>query len=178
MNMNAPFCIEGLEDRKLLSVSLGTAGSFAVLAGSAVTNTGPTVVAGDLGIFPATSSSISGFPPGTVLPPGQIHAADGVALQAQADALIAYGVLAGLTPTANLTGQDLGGLTLTLDAQNDPNAQFVFQIGSTLTTASGSSVHVINAPSCFANEFWQVGTSATLGTTTQFAGTIVALTSI
>jgi hypothetical protein len=193
--MNERFCIEKLEERRLLSVALGTAQSFAVLAGSAVTNTGPTVIGGDLGIFPGTLSSITGFPPGTVSLPGQIHAADGVALQAEADALSAYTVLAGLTPAVNLTGQDLGGLTLTpgtykfdssaqltgtltLDAQNDANAQFVFQIGSTLTTASGSSVHVINAPSCFGNEFWQVGSSATLGTTTQFAGTIVALTSI
>src|SRR5437868_4845501 len=193
--MNARFCMERLEERKLLSGVLGTADSFAVLAGSAVTNTGPTVIAGDLGIFPGTLSAVTGFPPGTVSLPGQIHAADGVALQAQADALNAYTALAGLTPAVNLSGQDLGGMTLTpgvykfntsaqltgtltLDAQNDVNARFVFQIGSTLTTASGSLVHLINAPSCFGNEFWQVGSSATLGTTTQFIGTILALTSI
>src|SRR2546421_3688279 len=193
--MNARFCIERLEERKLLSGVLGTADSFAVLAGSAVTNTGPTVIAGDLGIFPGSLSAITGFPPGTVSLPGRVHAADGVAFQAEADSVSAYTVLAGLTPAVNLSGQDLGGLTLTpgvykfntsaqltgtltLDAQNDANARFVFQIGSTLTTASGSSVHLINAPSCFGNEFWQVGSSATLGTTTQFAGTILALTSI
>jgi len=193
--MNERFCIEGLEERRLLSGVLGTAESFAVLGASAVTNTGPTTIGGDLGIWPGIGSAITGFPPGTVSLPGQIHAGDAVAMQGQADALIAFGVLAGLTPTVNLTGQDLGGLTLvpgvykfdtsaqltgtlTLDAQNNTEAQFVFQIGSTLTTASASSVHLINAPSCFANEFWQVGSSATLGTTTDFTGSIIALTSI
>src|SRR5436190_17976109 len=193
--MKIGFCFEGLEERRLLSGVLGTAESFAVLGASAVTNTGPTTIGGNLGISPGIASAITGFPPGTVSLPGQIHAGDAVALQAQADALSAYGVLSGLTPTVNLSGQDLGGLTLvpgvykfdssaqltgtlTLDAQNDANGQFVFQIGSTLTTASASSVHVINAPACFGNEFWQVGSSATLGTTTQFAGTIIALTSI
>src|SRR6185295_858195 len=133
--MNARFCIEPLEERRLLSGVLGTAESFAVLGASAVTNTGPSTVAGDLGIWPGIGSAITGFPPGTVSLPGQIHAGDAVALQAQADALIGYGVLAGLTPATNLTGQDLGGMTLapgvykfdtsaqltgmlTLDAQN------------------------------------------------------------
>jgi hypothetical protein len=193
--MNERFCIEGLEERRLLSGVLGTAESFAVLGASAVTNTGPTTIGGDLGIWPGIGSAITGILPGMVLPPGQIHAGDAVAMQAQADALGAFGVLAGLTPVVNLTGQDLGGLTLvpgvykfdtsaqltgtlTLDAQNNAEAQFVFQIGSTLTTASASSVHLINAPSCFANEFWQVGSSATLGTGTDFAGSIIALTSI
>jgi hypothetical protein len=171
-------------------VSLGTADSFGVLGGSAVTNTGPTVVNGDLGVSPGTA--VTGFPPGTVN--GTTHAADAAAAQAQSDLTTAYNDAAGRACNTALTGQDLGGLTLTsgaycfsssaqltgtltLDAQGDPNAVFIFQIGSTLTTASGSNVNLINgAQSC--NVFWQVGSSATLGTTTTFRGNILALTSI
>lgn len=170
--------------------SLGTAESFAVLGGSTVTNTGPTMVTGDLGVWPGTA--ITGFGPGVVT--GVIHANDPVALQAQADLTIAYNSLAGMPCDANLTGQDLGGLTLapgvycfnssaqltgtlTLDAQGDPEAVFIFQIGSTLTTATGSMVQVINGgQNC--NAFWQVGSSATLGTATAFVGDILALASI
>jgi len=170
---------------------LGTAGSFAVLAATTVTNTGPTVVNGNLGVSPG--NAVTGFPPGTVVG-GTIHAGDAVAAQAQADALVAYNALAGQACNVNLTGQDLGGLTLTagvycfnssaeltgpliLDAQGDPNAVFIFQIGSTLTTASSASVELINsADEC--NVFYQVGSSATLGTTTSFQGNILALTSI
>jgi type VI secretion system secreted protein VgrG len=127
---------------------------------------------------------------------GSIHAADALAGQAQADTTTLYNSLAGQACPApnNLTGQDLGGLTkvagvycysssaqltgtLTLDAANNPNAVFIFQIGSTLTTATNSAVRMINGGSpC--NVYWQVGSSATLGTTTDFMGTIVALTSI
>ncbi len=171
---------------------LGQAGSFAVLGGSAVTNTGATVIVGDLGIWPNTASSITGFPPGTVI--GTIHAADAVAQQAQSDLTTAYDNLAGQACNTALTGTDLGGLTLTsgvycftsaaqltgiltLDAQGNPNAVFIFQIGTTLTTASNSSVRVINGGSnC--NVFWQVGSAATLGTGTAFAGNLLALTSI
>ncbi|HLZ71439.1 MAG TPA: ice-binding family protein [Dehalococcoidia bacterium] len=173
--------------------SLGTAQSFAVLAGSAVTNTGPTVVIGNLGVSPGTA--VSGFPPGMVTG-GTIHAADAVALQAQNDVTTAYNVLAGEPCDVDLTGQDLGSRTLTpgvycfsssaqltgalvLNALGNPNAVFVFKIGSTLTTASNSSVAVINASApqgC--NVFWQVGSSATLGTGTTFVGNILALTSI
>ncbi len=172
--------------------SLGTAASFGVLGGSTVTNTGPTTVRGDVGVSPGTA--VTGFfPPGTVIG-GTIHSNDAAAQQAQSDLTIAYNALAGLPCGTNLTGTDLGGLTLvagvycfsssaqltgtlTLDAQGNPNAQFIFQIGSTLTTASNAVVNVINGGNnC--NVFWQVGSSATLGTATSFAGNIAALTSI
>jgi len=171
--------------------ALGTAQSFAVLGGSTVTNTGATTVEGNLGVSPGLA--VTGFPPGLVIG-GTIHPADQVALQAQNDTTTAYNTLAGEAPTLDLTGQDLGGKTLvagvysfsssaqltgalTLDAQGDPSATFVFQIGSMLTTASNSSVVVINgATDC--NIYWQIGSSATLGTTTAFKGNIVALTSI
>lgn len=177
------------------TITLGTAGDFAVLAGSTVTNTGPSVIdGGDVGVSPG--SAITGVPPGIVVPPFTMHGGDAVALQAQNDLTTAYNAAAGLAPTQVLTGQDLGGLTLvpgvyffsssaqltgtlTLNAQGNPNAEFVFQIGSTLTTASNSSVVTINGglmPDC--NVFWQVGSSATLGTGTAFEGHILALTSI
>ena len=172
---------------------LGTAASFAVLASSTVTNTGPTIVNGNVGVSPG--AAVTGFPPGTVVG-GTIHAADALAAQAQSDTTTAYTNLAGQACNTNLTGQDLGGLTLTpgvycfsssaqltgpvtLNAEGNPNAVFVFQIGSTLTTASASSVVGINSPSgAICNVFWQVGSSATLGTTTSFAGNILALASI
>jgi len=170
--------------------SLGTAATFAILGGSTVTNTGSSVLTGDLGVSPGLA--ITGFPPGIVN--GTTHAGGAVALQAQSDLVTAYNDLAGQACDTDLTGQDLGGMTLTpgaycfsssaqltgtltLDAQGDVNAVFVFQIGSTLTTASSSVVQIINGGSnC--NVFWQVGTSATLGTGTLFEGSILALTSI
>lgn len=172
--------------------NLGTASPFAVLGATTVTNTGPSVLSGDLGVSPG--NAITGFPPGILVPPGTLHAGDAVAAQAQSDLTTAYNVDAGLASNANLTGQDLGGLTLvpgvytfnnaaqltgnlTLNAQGNPDAQFVFQIGSTLTTASASSVQLINGASpC--NVSWQVGSSATLGTGTAFEGTILAHTSV
>ena len=174
------------------AVNLGTAGPFAVLGGSAVTNTGLSVLDGDLGV--ATGTSLSGFPPGIVN--GATHDDDAVAGQAQNDVATAYGVAAGQpVPAGNdLTGQDLGGLTLlpgaysfsssaqltgnvTLDALGDPNAQFVFEVGSTLTTASASSITMINGASpC--NVYWQIGSSATLGSTTAFEGNVMASDSI
>ena len=181
------------------SIQLGTAGDFAVLAGTTVTNTGPTVIdGGDVGVHPG--SAITGFLPGIVNPPFTIRdtVVDAVALvQAKSDLVTAYNQAAGLAVTQVLTGTDLGGLTLTpgvyffsssagltgtltLNAQGDPNAEFVFQIGSTLITAPSSSVVTINngvgLPGC--NVFWQVGSSATLDTGTAFKGHILALTSI
>jgi hypothetical protein len=165
--------------------------SFAVLGGSTVTNTNtPTIVTGNLGVSPG--SAVTGFPPGIVT--GTVHAADAVAAQAQTDLTTLYNRLAGASCNTDLTGQNLGGLTLTpgvycfassaqltgtltLDGQGNSNAIFIFQIGSTLTTASASSVLLINsASSC--GVFWQAGSSATLGTGTALAGSIVGLTSI
>lgn len=171
-------------------VGLGTAAPFAVLAGTpAVTNTGPSTITGDLGISPG--SAVTGFPPGTVT--GTIHAADAVAVQAQTDLTTAYTVAAALPVSA--THGTLGGLTLvggvynaggvtldltgtlTLDGQNDPSSVWVFQATSDLITASSSSVSLINgANPC--NVFWQVTSSATLGSGSTFVGTIMALTSI
>lgn len=173
------------------AISLGTADSFAVLAGSTVTNTGPTTVNGDLGVWPGTA--ITGFPPGIVTA-GTIHAGDAVAMQAQSDLTTAYNAAAGQACGTTLTGTDLGGLTLTpgvycfassaqltgtltLNTLGDPNALFVFQIGSTLTTASGSAV-LFTGPGTGDSVFFQVGSSATLGTGTDFAGNILALASI
>src|ERR1700733_6221624 len=171
-------------------VGLGTAGSFGVLGGQSVTNTGPSVINGDLGVSPGTS--VTGFPPGTVN--GAIHSADAVAGGAQSDLTTAYNDAAGRSPTANISaaigaGQTLTpgvykaasplhvGGSLTLDAQGDPNAVFIFQVPSTLITASASSVILTNgAQAC--NVFWQVGSSATLGTHSRFTGTVLALTSI
>jgi type VI secretion system secreted protein VgrG len=179
---------------------LGSAQSFAVLGGSTVTNTGPTTITGNLGVSPG--SAVTGFPPG-IVNGGTTYGPGAESSQAQSDVTKAYNALAGLAPHGNknsgiLTGTDLGGLTLqsgvyffadsaqltgklTLDAQGNDNAYWVFQIGSTLTTASSSSVEMFNLGS---NDgigdgvFWQVGSSATLGTGTTFEGNILALTSI
>jgi hypothetical protein len=171
--------------------SLGAAQSYAVLGGSTVTNTGPSVIGGDLGLSPGTA--VTGFPPGVVVG-GAIHAADAAALSAQNSLITAYNSVAGQACTQDLTGQDLGGkglapgvycfsssaqLTglLNLNAQGNGAAVWLFKIGSTLTTASGSSV-VVSGGGSQCNVYWQVGTSATLGTATSFAGNILALSSI
>jgi len=170
---------------------LGAATSFGVLGGSNVTNIGDTVIYGDLGVYPG--SSITGFPPGSYT--GALHNSDAVALEARSDTTAAYTILANMMPTLNLSGTDLGGLTLTpgvykvdvaagltgeltLDVEDNPDAFFVFQIGSTLTTGSGSSVVMINAPENFCNKYWQIGTSATLGSDTDFMGNILAYADI
>jgi hypothetical protein len=171
------------------AVGLGTATSFAVLGGSTVTNTGPSVINGNLGVSPG--GSIVGFPPGIVN--GTVHAVDAVADQAQADLTVAYDDASGRGPAAVLPA-DIGGLFLTagvyrraaalqltgnttFDAQGDPAAVFIVQIGSALTTASNSHVLLVGgAQPC--NIFWQIGSSATLGTNTEFVGIILSRQSI
>ena len=170
-------------------VALGTAGSFAVLAGTGITNTGPTTVTGDIGTFPTTS--VSGATSLTLN--GTNHAGDSVTQGAKTDLVTAYTTAAGEGPTtaipADLVGKTLTpgvynsaaaiGLSgvLTLDAGGDPNAVWVFQAGSTLITSAGSKVVMLNgAQSC--HVYWQVGSSSTLGTNSTFIGTIMALTSI
>jgi len=173
---------------------LYTAEEFGVLGSSTVTNTGPSTVMGDLGVSPG--SAIVGFDipggPGTVF--GTIHAADSVAAQAQTDARTAYTGLSNMASTQDMTGQDLGNRTLmpgvyhfdssaqltgalTLDGQSSNDAFWVFQVGSSLTTASASSVSLIN-PGAGIGVYWQVGSSATLGTGTSFLGNILADQSI
>lgn len=171
-------------------VSLGSAANFAVLAGSTVTNTGVTTVTGDLGLSPGTS--VTGFPPGQLI--GTQHVSDAVAVQAKNDLTAAYNDAAGRTTTATVP-VELGGTTktsgvyesaagtfgitgtLTLDAQGDPNAVFIFKAASTLITASASNVTLINGAQA-ANVFWKVGSSATLGTYSVLRGNIMALASI
>ena len=170
---------------------LGGAQSFAVLGAATVTNTGMTIITGDLGVSPGTA--ITGFPPGVVIG-GTIHAGDAVAAQAHSDAVIAYNALVAQACDFNyLDVQELGGLTLTPGVHCFPSSAqltgtltlvgsgpFIFKIGSTLTTASNSSVVVIDGgQTCNgSNVFWAVGSSATLGTGTQFAGNTLALISI
>lgn len=171
-------------------VGLGTTANFAVLAGTpSIENTGLTVINGDVGIHPA--AAVNGFPPGIIN--GTIHPADAVAQTAKSDLVTAYDDAAGRPVTANHTA--LGGLTLvggvynaggatlnltgtlTLNGQNDPNSVWIFQATSDLVTASASSVILENgAQAC--NVFWQVTSSASLGSGSTFVGTIMALTSI
>lgn len=174
-------------------VNLATVSPFVVLAGSTVTNEGPSVLNGDLGVSPGTGLVGFGLP---AVVNGAVHENDAVAAQAQLDLGTAYDVAAGqpVAPADDLSGTDLGNRTLspgayrynsdalltgplTLDAQGDPNAQFVFLIGSALTTESASSVNLINGASA-CNVHWKVGTSADLGTTTKFVGNLMALASI
>ena len=169
-------------------VGLGTADSFAVLAGSGITNTGPTTITGDVGTFPTPSQT--GF--GTVTLNGANHGGDAVTQQAKNDLVTAYNVAAGASPTTAVA-TELGGSTLTpgvygsptlgitgtltLDALGDPNAVFIFKASTTLITASNSAVVVLNGGTA-CNVFWQVGSSATLGTGSSLIGSVLALTSI
>jgi hypothetical protein len=174
-------------------VPLGTAAAYSVLAGTTVTNTGATVLEGNLGVSPG--DAVVGFPPGTVNAPSTIQAGTAAAATAQADLTVAYDNAAGRPVTAtvapDLTGATLvGGVyaasangplgltgTVTLDGQNDPSSVFIFQTGSTLITGAGSAVELINgAQEC--NVFWQVGSSATVAVNSTFRGNILALTSV
>jgi hypothetical protein len=185
-------------------VNLGTANNFEVLSATGISSTGPTVINGNIGATPITGAAITGLtagqvngtiyttdaagPAGSVMDPGRLTTA-------MHDLTTAFNTAAGLTPNRNLTGQDLGGLTLTpgvysfsssadltgtltLNDEGNPDAVFVFQIGSSLTTAG--SVVTINDPSSTpgTSVFWQVGSSATLGTSTAFEGNILAADSI
>jgi hypothetical protein len=175
------------------TVPLGTAANYAVLAHSTVTNTGNTVLNGDLGLWSGTS--VTGFPPGKLIPPATKNVTNTAAHQAQLDLTAAYINAAGrpvsATTTGNLANKHLQAgvysgpskspLSLTgplvLDGAGNANSVFIFQTNSTLITASGSTVTLINgAQEC--NVFWQVGSSATLGTGSVFVGNILALTSI
>ncbi len=174
----------------VVGINLGNADGFAILAGSTVTNTGTSAITGDLGLSPG--SSVTGFPPGTLA--GTQHISDGAANRAKDDLVLAYNAAAGETPVTTIA-TELGGTTknagiyssasgtfgitgtLTLDAQGDPNAIFVFKTATTLITAGSSHVSLINgAQAC--NVYWQVGSSATLGTSSVFEGNIFALTAI
>ena len=173
------------------AVPLGTAESFAVLAGSGITNTGTTTIDGDVGTSPTGTVALNG--PIILVPPSVYHQADAVAVQAKTDLITGYNNAAGQARDADSSGE-LGGQTLvagvygtdsslgltgtvTLDGGGRTDGVWVFQVGSTLTTASSSSVSLTNgAQAC--NIYWQVGSSATLGTSTAFVGTIMANTSI
>jgi ice-binding like protein/Big-like domain-containing protein len=175
------------------AVPLLTAGNFKVLAGSTVTNTGPTsITGGDLGLSPGTS--VTGFPPGTLTAPAVMHVTDPTAAQAQLDLTAAYNFAAGIVlPAPQVLPGDLMGLTLTAGTYKTSSSTmisagtltltgsatdvFVFQIGSSLTTGTGTMV-VLSGGVVASNVFWQVGSSATLGVNSTFAGTIMALTSI
>jgi hypothetical protein len=170
-------------------VALGSAATFGVLAGTTVTSTGATTVNGDLGVSPGTT--MTGSPTVT----GALHLGDPAAAQAQLDLTTAYNDAAGRTLGAVSVAGELGGQTLapglytstssleissgdlTLDASGDPNAVWIFQMASTLTTTSGRQV-ILSGGAQAANVFWQVGSSAVLGTTSVFKGNILALTSI
>ncbi len=175
-------------------VDLGTTESFAILAGSTITNTGSTIISGDaggnVGLYPGTA-----FPgQASVTLSGEVHLADAVAQVAKDDLVTAYNDAAGRTPVTTIP-TELGGQTLTpgvydsasgtfqitgtltLDAQGDPDAVFVFQTASTLITASNSTVNLLNEAR-YCRIFWKVGSSATLGTGSHFVGHLFALTSI
>lgn len=173
------------------AVDLGAAGAFAILAGSTVTSTGATALTGDLGVSPGTA--VTGFPPGTLT--GAIHAGDATSATAMTDLTTAYNDAEGRTLAPVTVAGNLGGLTLppglykstsslsissgdlTLDAQGNADAVFIFQMASTLTTTSGRAV-ILTGGAKASNIFWQVGSSATLGTTSAFKGTIMADQSI
>lgn len=181
-----------LQTTSQATVAMAGATNIAVLAGSSVTNTGATNVTGDLGLSPGTS--VGGFPPGILV--GTLHINDAIATQAKLDLTTAYDDAAGRTATDIVTlSGNLGGLTLTpglykstsslaissgdltFDAKGNTNAVFIIQIASTLTTTSGRKV-ILSGGASASNIFWQVGSSATFGTTSVFKGTVMAMQSI
>jgi hypothetical protein len=188
--LSAIVVLAGFLPQSHASINLGSAGSFAVVGGSTVTSTGNTVLNGNLGVAPGTA--ITGFGPGIVN--GTTYAGGTVAQQAENDASAAYIALNNEAPIQDLTGQNLGGLTLlsgvrdfsssaqltgtlVLNAQGNSAAQFIFLIGSTLTTVRSSFIVLINGAQAD-NIIWVVGSSATLGTDTSFYGSILADQSI
>ena len=173
---------------------LFSAAAFDVLAGSTVTNSGATVLTGgNLGLYPGTS--VTGFPPGVVVPPGVQHITDSVAQQAQTDLTTAFTYFSTLTPATTIVGALDGqtftagtynsgsaillnvGQTVTLNAQGNPNAQFVFQAGSSITFGTGSTVLLING-ALAANVVWVATASITIGTSAVVAGDFVANSSV
>lgn len=171
------------------TVNLGTVDSFVILGGSTITNTGTSVITGDLGLSPGVA--VTGFPPGTLT--GTQHVADALAASAQLDLATAYSALSQLpintVPTELGSTVKIPGVydsaagtfgitgTLTLDAEGDSTAVFIFKTASTLITAASSNIVFVNgAQAC--NVFWQVGSSATLGANSNFKGNILAVASI
>ena len=174
------------------NVTLGSVSAMAVLAGSGITSTGATTITGDMALSPG--SSIGGFPPGILN--GTQHINDAVATQAKLDLTAAYNDVAGRTSTDIVTlSGNIGGLTLTpglykstsslaissgdltFDAKGNANAVFIIQIATTLTTTSDRKV-ILSGGALSSNIFWQVGSSATFGTTSVFKGTVLAMQSI
>lgn len=174
------------------AVTLGSATNFAVLASSTVTNTGPSQISGEVGV--STGTSITGFPPGLIYG-GTFHSNDSLAILARASAQSTYNSLVLMSTTLDLTGQDLGGMTLgpgvyhfdsiaqltgilTLDGLGAVDPVWVFQVGSSFTAASAAAVLAINGADPLTNVFFQVGSSATIGTGASFAGSIIASDSV
>ena len=191
-NGTTPGVVIPLQTTIQTSVALGAADNFAILCGAEVTNTGPSVITGDIGLSPGTS--IGGFPPGILN--GTIHINDTAAVQAKLDIVAAYNDAAGRSATDIVTvSGNIGGLTLTpglykstsslaissgdltFDALGNPNAVFVIQVASSFTVTSGRKVILAGGASA-SNIFWQVGSSATFGTTCDFKGTVIAMESI
>jgi len=181
-----------VQSTKMESVSLAGTSDFALLAGSAITSTGATNITGNLGLSPGTS--IGGFPPGIIVGTKEINT--NLATQGKLDLTAAYNDVAGRTSTDIVTlSGNIGGLTLTpglykttsslaissgdltFDAKGNANTVFIIQIASSLTTTSGRKVFLKGSASA-SNIFWQVGSSATFGTTSVFKGTIMAMQSI
>jgi hypothetical protein len=180
--------LPGISSAAQAPVNLGTADSFAVLAGQGITNANATTIVGDVGTFPNPAET--GFT--SVALTGTNHGGDAVTAGAKDDLVTAYNQAAGAGPPTSVAVELAGTTlkpgvysgatleitgTLTLDTEGDPNAVFIFQTGSTLITAPGSSVTVLNG-GVACNVFWKVPSSATLGTNSHLIGTVLASTAI